>query len=88
MQVLKGKTVCGGIATGYIRIYEKENAIEKRIICDIDNEILRFHKAKETAFIQLTEVARQTECEYGNMQAEIFEAQKCCLQMKRFLTQS
>ncbi|MBQ8327569.1 MAG: phosphoenolpyruvate--protein phosphotransferase [Lachnospiraceae bacterium] len=85
MQVLKGKTVCGGIATGYIRIYEKENAIEKRIICDIDNEILRFHKAKETAFIQLTEVARQTECEYGNIQAEIFEAQKMLLTDEAFL---
>ena len=53
MNVIKGKSVFGGVALGKISVYKKnEEQIERRHVEDSDAEIKRFEEAKQTAISQ------------------------------------
>lgn len=74
MNVIKGKSVFGGVALGKISVYKKnEEQIERRHVEDSDAEIKRFEEAKQTAISQLKELYDKALREVGEANAMIFE---------------
>lgn len=75
MHILKGKSACGGIASGRIAYLKKEPVnISKRQISDIKAETDRFEKAKTQAIGELKVQIARASSELGQKNAEILEA--------------
>ena len=88
MKKFSGKSVLQGIAVGKIYVYQKTDVIpEKKSIQDPEEEILRFHEAKEKAEMQLDQLYETAVKETGEEQALIFEIHKMMLNDADFLEQ-
>jgi len=73
MRVLKGKSVCGGIAFGRAVIYKKNEAkVVRRHTEDVDAECERFFRAKEVANTELEVLYYKATREIGEAEAQIF----------------
>ena len=80
MEVLKGKSVYGGIAIGKIRYRHKLKQIVKRYhISDIGREKERFTQAKIMTIQQLGELHQKARKEVGEDGAAIFEIHQMML---------
>lgn len=74
MDEYHGKSVFGGIAIGRISVYKKdEQQVKRTRITDVDQEILRFQKAKSMALKQLQDLYDKALKEVGEANAAIFE---------------
>ena len=81
MNVIKGKSVFGGVALGKISVYKKnEEQIERRHVEDSDAEIKRFEEAKQTAITQLKELYDKALREVGEANAMIFEVHQMMIE--------
>ena len=66
MLTIKGKSVFGGIAIGKISVHKKnEQQVKRCKIDDAEQEILRYHQAKEVAVAQLQELYKKALKEVG-----------------------
>jgi len=80
MEILKGKSVYGGIAIGKIKYWQKSNHVVKRFhITDIDQEKERFMQAKIMTVQQLGELYQKAIKEVGEEGAAIFEIHQMML---------
>ena len=80
MNVLKGKSVFGGIAMGKLSFYKrKEHQIERYHVDDTSAEIVRFETAKEKAIVQLQELCDKAIVEVGEANAMIFDIHQMML---------
>lgn len=80
MKVIKGKSVFGGISVGKISVYNKTNiSITREHIEDVNAEIERLEKAKETAKEELGELYEKALNEVGEDNAMIFEVHQMML---------
>lgn len=81
MLKIKGKGVCSGIAIGKISVYKNKIG---QIICehvlDSEQELKRFHDAKEIAICQLQELCEKVLAEVGEAEAQIFEMHQLLLE--------
>lgn len=81
MEIFQGKSVFGGIAIGKICVYEKEEQQVKRSkIDDVDQEIARFHEARDVASAQLASLYDKAVKEVGEASAAIFEIHQMMLE--------
>lgn len=81
MNILKGKSTCGGIAFGHIRFYEKEPQIVKRQhITDEYAEEKRYISARDEALKELELLYYKAEKEIGEAEAQIFAIHKMMLE--------
>lgn len=81
MEIYQGKSVFGGIAIGKICVYEKEEQQVKRSkINDVDQEIARFHEARDVASAQLASLYDKALKEVGEASAAIFEIHQMMLE--------
>ena len=88
MKKFSGKSVLQGIAVGKIYVYQKTDVTpEKKNIQNPEEEILRFHEAKEKAEMQLDQLYETAVKETGEEQALIFEIHKMMLNDADFLEQ-
>ena len=88
MKKFSGKSVLQGIAVGKIYVYQKTDITpEKKNIQNPEEEILRFHEAKEKAEMQLDQLYETAVKETGEEQALIFEIHKMMLNDADFLEQ-
>lgn len=77
----KGKSVFAGIAIGKIFVYKKSEQQVKRVeVEDVEEEIARFHKARNTAVSQLQELYQRALREVGEANAAIFKIHQMMLQ--------
>ena len=80
MDVLKGKSVFGGIAIGRISIYEKgDSQVVRRQVDNTTVEHRRFENAKEKARVQLQGLYEKALQEVGEANAMIFEVHQMML---------
>ena len=80
MKTYKGKSVFNGIAIGKICVYKKdEQQVKRSKIMDVEGEIQRFHKARETAIEQLQGLYEKALTEVGEANAAIFEIHQMML---------
>lgn len=81
MLTIKGKSVFGGIAIGKISVHKKnEQQVKRCKIDDAEQEILRYHQAKEVAVAQLQELYKKALKEVGEANAAIFEIHQMMLE--------
>ena len=81
MEIYQGKSVFGGIAIGKICVYQKEEQQVKRSKVDnVDQEIGRFHDAKDLAAAQLKQLYEKAVKEVGEASAAIFEIHQMMLE--------
>lgn len=74
MEKVTGKSIVQGVAIGKILLYQKgEQTVRRTKISDIDAELKRYEKAKETALEQLSELYQKAVKEVGEMNAAVFE---------------
>ena len=81
MQQYKGKTIFHKVAIGKIFYFEKSGV--EITFCKIENveeEIKRFHQAKEAAKVQLQELYEKANAEIGAEEAQIFEVHMMMLE--------
>lgn len=80
MRVLKGKSVCGGIAFGRALFYKKnETRVVRRHITDADAECERYKKAREKAQVELEVLYYKATKEIGEAEAQIFSIHQMML---------
>ena len=81
MIVLKGKSVCGGVAIGEIRIIDKITQTVKRVhIKNSTVEVERYMSAKKQAIEQIGQLYEKALKEMGNDHAMIFEVHQLMLE--------
>lgn len=81
MLEVKGKSVCGGIAIGPIRVLKKSEQQVKRIkVSDCETELARYKQARETAIEQLQGLYEKALKEVGELNAAIFEIHQMMLE--------
>lgn len=86
MKTYKGKSVFNGIAIGKICVYKKdEQQVKRSKIMDVEGEIQRFHKARETAIEQLQGLYEKALTEVGEANAAIFEIHQMMLEDEDYL---
>ncbi len=80
MEVIKGKSVFGGVAIGNIVFYQKKEQLVKRThVADAEAECGRFQAAKETAIRQLKDLYEKSLADVGEENAMIFEIHQMML---------
>ena len=78
---IQGKPVYGGIAIGRIKFFEKEeNVVNRKSISDVEGEIERYEKARDTAITQLNELYEKALVKVGEENAEIFNVHAMMLE--------
>ena len=78
--LLKGKSVCGGIAIGTLSVYhKKDNQVKCYKVTNTAAEVARFTKAKEMAKEQLSGFFEKALKEAGEVNAMIFEVHQMML---------
>ena len=79
--VFRGKSVCGGIAIGKIRVlaHEQRQVVPRRIN-DPEAELQRLSEAKHTAVLQLKELYEKALQEVGEENAAIFDIHQILLE--------
>lgn len=81
MKEYSGKSVCGGIAVGTIRVHEKgARQTEPVHVEDVDGEIRRFENARSKAIAQLKNLYNKAAKEVGMENAAIFEIHSMMLE--------
>ena len=81
MEILKGKSTCGGIAIGTIKIYHKEEKqIEAHTALSVQQEIQRYTDSAEKAKAQLEDLRQKALKEAGEESAMIFEVHQMMLE--------
>lgn len=81
MLTIKGKSVFGGIAIGKISVHKKnEQQVKRCKIDDAEQEISRYHQAREVAISQLQELYKKALKEVGEANAAIFEIHQMMLE--------
>ena len=69
-----GKGVYGAIAIGNIKVFKRQKlTITKTTITDVENEILRVTKAKESSMAQLQQIYEKALKDVGEENAQIFQ---------------
>lgn len=80
MRVLKGKSVCGGIAFGRAMFYRKnETKVVRRHIEDVENECKRYIDARDKATVELEVLYYKATREIGEAEAQIFSIHQMML---------
>lgn len=78
---VRGKSVCGGVAIGPIRVLRKNEQQVKRVkVTDCDKEVIRYRQAKNVAVGQLQELYDKALVEVGELNAAIFEIHQMMLE--------
>lgn len=81
MLVFRGKSVCGGIAIGKIKVHKKaKQQVECIKVRDVSRETERFWRAKEIAVRSLQNLYEKAVAEVGEENASIFEVH--CMMME------
>ena len=81
MDILQGKSTCGGISFGHIRFFEKEPRLVKRChITDESAEEKRYLEARDTAIKELELLYYKAEKEIGEAEAQIFAIHRMMLE--------
>ena len=81
-----GKSVCGGIAMGKIRVLKKENSkVKRRKIDSADTELACLRIAIERTKVQLKELYEKALVEVGEASAAIFEVHQMMLEDEDYL---
>ncbi len=81
MRIYYGKSVYGGIAIGRIKVHSREDTRVKRIRVDQpEEEIRRYHQAKQQAEEELKELYEKACAEVGDTNAAIFEIHQMMLE--------
>ena len=74
MVVLNGKSVFGGIEIGKIAFYKRNvQQVQRNSVKDVEQEICRFHEARESAKEELKSLHDKAEQDLGEDNALIFE---------------
>ena len=74
MTVFNGKGVYGGVASGKISVFKKQNITIKRVRCEnTESEIARVEAAKASTMEQLQAIYEKALKEVGETNAQIFE---------------
>lgn len=77
---MEGKSVFGGVATGRLSIYKKDDQVVKRLkVDDAEAEIKRYEEASARAKEQLAELYEKAMKEVGETSAAIFEVHQMML---------
>lgn len=77
---MEGKSVFGGVATGRLSIYKKDDQVVKRLkVDDAEAEIKRYEEASARAKEQLAELYERAMKEVGETSAAIFEVHQMML---------
>ena len=86
MITLKGVSVCGGIAFGKLYLFKKaEKKVKRTHVKDVQAELERFNKAKETAIGQLQALYEKALAEVGEENAMIFEIHQMMMEDEDYL---
>lgn len=81
MITLSGKSVFGGVSIGKLIFYKRNNKVIKRShVDDVEAEVARFHKAKDTAVEQLKGLYEKALADVGEANAMIFEIHQMMLE--------
>lgn len=81
MHTYSGKSVFGGIAIGRIQVYKKgQQQVRRTKIEDVEAELERYFRAKETAIAQLGQLYEKALKEVGEANAAIFEVHQMMLE--------
>ena len=74
MITLSGKSVFGGVSIGRLMFYKRSDKVIKRThVDDVEGEVARFQKAKDTAVEQLKGLYEKALNDVGEANAMIFE---------------
>ncbi len=85
MDILNGKSVCGGIAFGTVRYYKKQQRnIRQSREGGAEQELLRLGKAKDTVLKELDTLYQKALKEAGEEDAEIFQIHAMMLEDEDF----
>lgn len=81
MEILTGKSVCGGVAFGKVKIYRKNKQTVKRSrITDTEAEFEKFLHARDKASAELEILYGKAGREIGEAEAQIFEIHRMMLE--------
>ncbi|MGN0347656.1 MAG: phosphoenolpyruvate--protein phosphotransferase [Lachnospiraceae bacterium] len=81
MVEVAGKKVCGGIAIGPLKYFEKaENTVVRKSISDTAGELERYEAAKQEAIAQLNDLYEKAVVKVGEDNAEIFNVHAMMLE--------
>lgn len=80
MLSLKGNGVCGGIAIARLVVLSRQDAVKRYQINNADEEIARFHTAREKAIAEQARLAEKATAEVGEENAQIFEVHQMMLE--------
>lgn len=81
MDIYTGKSIFNGIAIGRILFYEKgEQAVTRVKVQNVENEVERYEKAKQTAMEQLQTLYEKAIEEVGEVNAMIFEVHQMMIE--------
>ena len=81
MYTYSGKSVFGGIAIGRIQVYKKGQQQVRRVkVENVEEELERYRRAKETAIAQLRQLYEKALKEVGEANAAIFEVHQMMLE--------
>lgn len=80
MERVQGTGIVGGITSGTISIYGKREYQVKMVhIDDVEAELVRYERAKDTAKMQLDILYKKAQKEIGENDAQVFESHKIIL---------
>lgn len=81
MITLSGKSVFGGVSIGKLMFYKRNDKVIKRThVDDVEAEVARFQKAKDTAVEQLKGLYEKALSDVGEANAMIFEIHQMMLE--------
>ena len=81
MITLSGKSVFGGVSIGRLMFYKRSDKVIKRThVDDVEEEVARFQKAKDTAVEQLKGLYEKALNDVGEANAMIFEIHQMMLE--------
>ena len=81
MITLSGKSVFGGVSIGRLMFYKRSDKVIKRThVDDVEGEVARFQKAKDTAVEQLKGLYEKALNDVGEANAMIFEIHQMMLE--------
>ena len=81
MITLSGKSVFGGVSIGRLMFYKRRDKVIKRThVDDVEGEVARFQKAKDTAVEQLKGLYEKALNDVGEANAMIFEIHQMMLE--------
>ena len=81
MITISGKSVCGGVSIGKLLFYKRNEKVIKRTHVDnVDEEMVRFQNAKDTAVEQLKGLYEKALDDVGEANAMIFEIHQMMLE--------